>query len=300
MAHYVIATKIGFEVPAISQVGEISSMLHPGYGWVEPYGAYQPALLDPPAGSDVLDSWQIYYRMAQKLGLKLNCGAARPMDMEHEPSTDDIYEYICAGSAVALSEVKKYPNGHIFDAARETVGPRDPGCADRLELASVAMLDELATVQMEDIASRRKTNDDFPFLLIPRRMQNVTNAAYRPTPTLFKNRYNPAFMNPADLERLGIKNGDLVEIRSRHGMVRGIVEADRGLRSGVVSLTHGFGRNPGEPSDPRRDGANVNALTRMDDDYDPYTGMPRMGALPISVAPVSATSCPAVPASESA
>ena len=286
MAHYVIATKMGFEIPAISLVGEISSMLHPGYGWGEPYAAYQPALLDPPAGADVLDTWQIYYRMAQKLGLKLNCGAARPMDMEHEPTTDDIYEFICGGSAVPLSEVKKYPNGNIFDAAREMVGPRDPDCTARLDLANAAMLDELATVRAENAADRRKTNDDFPFLLIPRRMQNVTNAAYRPTPTLFKNRYNPAFMNPADLERLGIKSGDVVEIRSRHGKVRGIVEADRGLRSGVVSLTHGFG-NAGEPSDPRRDGANVNQLTRMDDDYDPYTGMPRMGALPISVSPVS-------------
>ena len=70
MAHYVIATKMGFEIPAISLVGEISSMLHPGYGWGEPYAAYQPALLDPPAGADVLDTWQIYYRMAQKLGVE--------------------------------------------------------------------------------------------------------------------------------------------------------------------------------------------------------------------------------------
>ena len=77
-----------------------------------------------------------------------------------------------------------------------------------------------------------------------------------------------------------------MEIRSRHGMVKGIVEADRGLRCGVVSLTHGFG-NAGEPSDPRRDGANVNQLTRMDDDCDAFTGMPRMGALPISVSPAS-------------
>ena len=303
MAHYVIATKMGFEIPAISLVGEISSMLHPGYGWGEPYAAYQPALLDPPEGADVLDTWQIYYRMAQKMGLKLNCGAARPMDMEHEPSTDDVYEFICGGSAVALSEVKKYPNGHIFDAAREIVGPRDPDCTARLELANAAMIEELATVRAENIVDRRKTNADFPFLLIPRRMQNVTNAAYRPTPTLFKGRYNPAFMNPGDLKRLGINRGDLVEIRSRHGMVSGIVEADSGLRSGVVSMTHGFGKNPGEMYDPRKDGANVNALTRMDDDYDPYTGIPRMGALPVSVTPASRTTTttgPAAPVSESA
>jgi len=284
MAHYVIATKMGFEIPAISLVGEISSLLHPGYGWVEPYGAYQAALLAPPAGADVLDSWQIYYRMARKLGLRLKLRSGQPpLDMEHEPTTDDIYEYLVAGSAVALSEVKKFPHGHIFDEAREIVGPRDPDCTARLELANPAMLEELAKVRAEDFAQRRGTNQDFPFLLIPRRMQNVTNAAYRP-PGVMRNPYNPLFMNPADMKERGIAGGDVVEIRSRHGTIAAVVQGDAGLRPGVVSLTHGFGKNPGEPCDPRKDGANVNRLTRVDDDYDPYTGIPRMGALPVAIA----------------
>lgn len=295
MAHYVIATKMGFEIPAISLTGEISAMIHPGYGWVEPYAAYQPALVEPPQGADVLDSWQIYYRIAQKLGLQLKLGANKPaLDMEHEPTTDDLYEALVKGSAVALFEIKKYPNGHIFDEAREIVGPRDPGCSARLELANSTMLDELAQVRAENIAERRKTNEDFPFLLIPRRMQNVTNASYRP-PGVLRNPYNPLFMNPSDLRRLEIRNGDVVMVRSRHGAVTGVVQADNGLREGVVSLTHGFGKNPGEATDPRKDGANVNQLTRIDDDYDPYTGIPRMGALPVSVSPLCQTKTTAAP-----
>ncbi len=288
MAHYVIATKMGFEIPAISMVGEISSLLHPGYGWVEPYAAYQPALVEPPPGADVLDSWQIYYRMARKMGLKLQPSAGKPpIDMEHEPTTDDLYEYLCIGSAVPLSEVKQYPNGHIFDQAREIVAPRDPGCAARLELANPAMMDELAVIRSEDPILRRKTSAEFPFLLIPRRMQNVTNAAYRP-PGVLRVPYNPLFMNPGDLKRLGLDNGDVVQIRSRNGAILGVVQEDKGLRAGVVSLTHGFGRNPGEAPDPRKDGANVNALTRVDEDYDPYSGIPRMGALAVAVSPVAA------------
>jgi anaerobic selenocysteine-containing dehydrogenase len=287
MAHYVIATKMGFEIPAISMVGEISAMLHPGYGWVEPYGAYQPALLDPPPGADVLETWQTYYRLARRLGLKLKLGSNKPfLNMEYEPGTDEIYEDLVKGSAVELDEVKKYPNGHIFDQAREMVAPRDPQCTARLELASAAMLEELAKVRDEDIAERRKINADYPFLLIPRRMQNVTNAAYRP-PGVLRNPYNPLFMNPGDLRRLGLSNGDLIEIRSRNGSITGVVQADSGMRGGVVSLTHGFGKNPGEPFDPRKDGANVNRLTRVDEDFDPYTGIPRMGALPVSVTALS-------------
>jgi anaerobic selenocysteine-containing dehydrogenase len=122
-------------------------------------------------------------------------------------------------------------------------------------------------------------------MLIPRRLPNVYNAAYRSPTNMTKRSYNPAFMHPNDLARLGLRSGDLVTIRSRNGEITGIVEEDADLRTGLVSITHGFGRNPGDASDPRRDGANVNLLTRMDDDYERYTGLPRMGALPIAVTP---------------
>jgi anaerobic selenocysteine-containing dehydrogenase len=95
--------------------------------------------------------------------------------------------------------------------------------------------------------------------------------------------YNPAFVHPDDLAALGLTSGDLVEIRSAHGHVVGVVEGDRDLRRGVVAMSHGFGRNPGESEDPRVDGANTNRLFRTDIDYDPRTGMPRMGALPVSI-----------------
>ena len=65
---------------------------------------------------------------------------------------------------------------------------------------------------------------------------------------------NPAFMPPSDLAWLGL---------------------------------HGFGRNPGDNIQPRRDGANVDRLPRSDDDdFEPYTAMPGMGALPIAARPV--------------
>ena len=78
----------------------------------------------------------------------------------------------------------------------------------------------------------------------------------------------------------------MVEIRSAHDAIMGVVEADADLRRGVVSMSHGFGGNPGEAEDPAVDGANTNRLLRTDVDYDPNTGMPRMGALPVSVAAV--------------
>ena len=64
-----------------------------------------------------------------------------------------------------------------------------------------------------------------------------------------------------------------MEIRSAHDAIIGVVEADSDLRRGVVSMSHGFGGNPGETEDPRADGANTNRLLRSDVDYDPITGM---------------------------
>jgi anaerobic selenocysteine-containing dehydrogenase len=93
---------------------------------------------------------------------------------------------------------------------------------------------------------------------------------------------NPAFMHPSNLARLGPQSGDLVSIQSRNEEVVGVVEEDSDLRTGIVSITHGFGHN----LEPSRGGANVNLLTRSADDFEPYSGMPRMGALPIAVRPV--------------
>jgi anaerobic selenocysteine-containing dehydrogenase len=98
--------------------------------------------------------------------------------------------------------------------------------------------------------------------------------------------YNPAFMHPDDLAHLGVAAGDLVAISSAYATITGVAEADADLRPGVVSMSHGFGGIPDEDEDPRVDGANTNRLVRTDVEFDRYTGIPRMGALPVAVAPL--------------
>jgi anaerobic selenocysteine-containing dehydrogenase len=87
-----------------------------------------------------------------------------------------------------------------------------------------------------------------------------------------------------------VSPGDLVSIRSEHDVVTGVAEADRDLRPGVVSMSHGFGANPGEDEDPREFGANTNRLLRADAEFDRVTGIPRMGALPVAVTRVPVAS----------
>lgn len=293
MADYVVATRMSLEVPAFSQGNEVAGLVHPGYNWTEPYAFYQPAALDPPPGSDLMESWQLYYRLARKLGLTLQMvdfvGANPPvvMDMADEPTTDVLYEIICTGSTVPLSRVKEHPHGGLFDEARSTVLPRDPGHDAKLQLADPHMLAELNGVRGEDPLARRRTDADYPFLLIPRRMQNSTNSMPR-VEGIVRTGYNPLFMHPDDMARAGLAPAAMVTLKTRHGEAVGFVEADADLRPGVVAMAHGFGARHGVAYDPRAHGTNVNQLLSWEDDNDPYHGMPRMGAVPISVRPAAA------------
>ena len=81
--------------------------------------------MEPPADAELMDSWQIYYRVAQKLGLSLvapdifepdpNNGPL--LDMKNEPTNDELLELLSQCSAVPLAEVKQHPNGKVFDQA---------------------------------------------------------------------------------------------------------------------------------------------------------------------------------------
>src|SRR3569623_3219133 len=122
-----------------------------------------------------------------------------------------------------------------------------------------------AELRAEDPVRRRGTAADHPFMLGARRVQNSTNAFIRVDPPLPGVATNPAYIHPEDLAQVGATAGGLVELRSRWGSIEVVAEADASLRRGVVALTHGFGRNLGEPDDPRRAGVNVNRLTHVED-----------------------------------
>ncbi len=287
-ADYVLASKIAFEIPVLSFLVELNSLFHQGYGFSDPFGSAQPALVEPPAGADVIDAWRVYYRIARRLGLQLECGSMfaselSPIDMINEPSTEDIHAFIAAGSAIPLEHLAQYPDGHVFDEARVQIAPRDPACTDRLDLANADMIAEMADLAVENASEHRGTNAEFPLLLVPKRMQNATNGSFRAEAERLKVQTNPAFLHPSDLAAFRLVPGALTQLRSRYGSIEVVVEADCDLRPGVVAIAHGFGRHPGEATDTRRHGSNVNRLTALDDDFDRYSGIPRMGAIPVSL-----------------
>ena len=264
LAHYVVATKLALETPGVTQGTEIIKYLHFGYGFALPYAQYSPAIVDPPEGADVIEDWQLYYRVAQRLGLELQIvnlfGSAggyleapiemlRPTWRPSRPLTTSMTT--CRGSRIPLDEVRRRPGGTVFEELKDLrVAPPDEDDGARLDIGNHDVLAQLVA----DSAPASNFNPTRPFLLIPRRENRMINTFGRTVPGLMGNRrYNPAFLHPEDMAELGLDSGDLVQIESDFAAVIGVAESDDDLRRGVVSMSHGFGANPvGSPRTQRR------------------------------------------------
>jgi anaerobic selenocysteine-containing dehydrogenase len=306
LADYVIAPKLTLETPGMTQPIEALKYFGVGIGYPAPFAQYTKAIVETPPGSQLIEDWEFFYGLAQRMGIALTLvgfyGWGRhvesppllcPLDMTSKPSSDQLLERLTKRARIALDEVKKHPHGHVFEEAIDIIEPREAGCDARLELGDAHMMDALAAAEaaLRAAPEAAATGDATrPFLLVPRRANNFLNSSGRSLAKLTGKRpYNPAFIHSQDLAKLGLISGSSVTIASRHDEIAAVVEADDTLRPGVVAMTHGFGGLPGDDGADGRDeqhrvlGSNTGRLVSTDDDYDPVSGMPRMGAIPISI-----------------
>ncbi len=295
LAHYVVAPKIGYEVPGLSLPNETLSFFGVGFGYTQPYAMYAPKLVDPPAGSDLIEDWELFYGVAKHLGKELKLSSSYswgpqsadgpvPLDMQSKPTTDDLFELLCKGSRIPLDTVKKAGRGAVYRDDRIVVAPKDSGWEGRLDIGNEVLLGELAEIAHEPVERDAR----FAYRLISRRMPDVYNSSGRDIPRLTRKwTYNPAFMNPADLAREGLASGDTVEIASGYDRILGVVEHDPTVRAGAISMAHAFGGSQGDAHRVREFGSNTGSLTPVDRDYDPISGIPRMSAIPVNVKKVA-------------
>jgi anaerobic selenocysteine-containing dehydrogenase len=115
-------------------------------------------------------------------------------------------------------------------------------------------------------------------------MPNVYNSSGRDLDALTRGRpYNPAFLHPDDLAALGVAEGDTVRIASDHASILGVAAAAPELRRGVLSMSHAFGDAPERDAEYREIGSTTGRLVDSTSEFDPYTGIPRMSAIPVSI-----------------
>lgn len=303
LAHYVVAPKLPFEIASTTALNEFIGNFGVGWGYQEPYAQYCDPLLDPPDGADVIEDWQLFHGIAARLGKTIRVksfshidpkkGMERGTDFAPDaaPTSDAIWGAILRDSPVPFEEVKAQgARGHVFDRQRLVVQAKPPGWAGRVEVGDATMMAELSAIAA---GAPEDETDGFAFRVISRRMNDVLNSAWHEHDPL-RRRYatNPAFMAPSDAAALGLKDGDVIALASVRSEILGVVEIDETVRAGCIAMTHAWGVNPDEAEDPSGAGGNTGRLTSVDALYDPYTGIPRMSAIPVNVRLVHASAEP--------
>jgi anaerobic selenocysteine-containing dehydrogenase len=297
LADYVIAPKMQMETPAMTQGSELIKYYTSGTGIPAAYGQYAPRLVDPPAGSDLTEEWEFFLGLAKRMKLDLwfvnffGGGGGRFMESppvvvnfngDTEMTTEALFAQMCSTSRIPLDEVSSYPHGHIFDVDA-VVEERDPDCVAKLDVGNGYMLNELAETRAENSRSAR-SDCEYPLRLIPRRHGSFMNSSGTNLAKLNRGKpFNPAYMHPDAMSALGLQTGDLVTVASPHDSIPSVLEADETLRIDVIAMHHAFGGLPAEDSEVRDRGSNVGRLVPTDVDYDPITGMPRQGNIPVRV-----------------
>ncbi|MGI5200219.1 molybdopterin-containing oxidoreductase family protein [Spirillospora sp. CA-108201] len=237
-----------------------------------PFAAHTPAVVPPPPG--VIEDWEFFYETAAVMGLEMKV-AGQPLDLRRKPTSEQMLELVASRGRVDAAALRGRPDGVFVPGTGAVVGPRGDDTT-RLQLVPPDVLAEIEAA-LSDVVEIPAGG----FQLISRRLKETVNSLGRGVPGLDPYDYNPAFLTPADLARLGVPPGGEVVITSAFGSVRAVAQPDETLRSGTVALPHAWSGEvfPGV----RGKGANVNVLTSADEDLQTINRMPRYTAIPVTV-----------------
>jgi anaerobic selenocysteine-containing dehydrogenase len=270
LAHYVFGCKLSLEKPGTSRTAE---------GQLDvPFAQYTPAILHP--DFDVIEEWELFWGLAHRMRTPLVLEQGT-LDLDRKPTPDEYLDFTHRGARVPLDEVRKHPGGRVFEPAEpvRVEGARPDRSAARMDAAPPAVIEQLRAIRAEGPA-----DDGFAYRLISRRMLEVYNSTGDHLPGLRRRwPYNPTFMHPDDLARLGVRPGDVVRIDSDHDFIYGVVEATTDVLPGVVSMAHARGGEPERDADVRTIGSTTNRLVSVARDFEPISGIPRQSAIPVNV-----------------
>ncbi len=279
LADYVIATSQPFERHDISIPGDA---LYP-----RPFAQYTRPVVEKPAGT--LHDWEFFWAIAARMGVPLRfkfwsyglnfADIAEGLDLSPDapPDPEALCRFLASGSAVPFDRLLVHPEGVRPDMPERFVQPA-PAADGRLELMPPDVAVELAAILVESEEA------GFEYRLTSRRVLHALNGAFRDSrETRRRHPLNWAWMNPGDMAREGLSDGDMVEIASGTGTLRTRARAEDRLRPGVISMTHMFGPLVSS-GDPDTDGgANVGQLCSLTRHREAINFMPRFSAVPVNI-----------------
>ncbi|MDA0338971.1 MAG: molybdopterin-dependent oxidoreductase, partial [Proteobacteria bacterium] len=260
-----------------------------------PYSHYAEAIVEP--NGDLMEEWEFYWELASRIGSEIRVsGRALPggkqqgqdgvsgLPMDRKPTKFEVLEHVTAGSKVPLAEIREKDGGHIFEELEYFV---EAGKSDaRLQVAPAGIPEEIREIMSQELTDngRPAKDGDYSHLLISRRLKHVYNSSGQQYEAIKKKgTTNPAYLNPADIDELGIKSGDLVQITGPGGSVVAVTKSTEDIGRGVCSMTHAWGGLPNNDGNVREIGTSTNRLMTDNIDYDPISGMPRQSAIPVTI-----------------
>ncbi len=253
-----------------------------------PFLQYTAPVRPVPQGS--IDAGEFFWGLSKRLGFqlqykKLSLGKdylatpdGHPLDMTQAPDGETLARWWCEDSLVDFDELKAHPGGMLLDVPETRVQAAEDNGA-RLDLCPDDVREELREIAGEI------DNDEYPYRLTCRRVLECLNGLFRDDPNTRK-RYpvNYAYLNPEDMGREGLSDGDRISIRSRAGEIRAPVKQDRQLRPGVISMTHQWG-DPDPTLDPegKKGSLSASLVSMAHDDVEPINRMPRQTAIEVEL-----------------
>lgn len=171
-------------------------------------------------------------------------------------------------SGLSLNKLLKAPHGIDLGPLK----PQVPQCLitpdRRINLVPDELVKRLQEITEQELPRLLQRTDETSgdFLLIGRRMIGSNNSWMHQVPKLSKSKSVrcTAMINPADAERLGLGDGEMVAVSSRVGEIHLPAELSATMMPGVVCIPHGFGHTRKGTRIPHAEavgGASVNDIT---------------------------------------
>lgn len=233
---------------------------------------FTPAVLKPPVGSDLTEDWYVYWSVAARLGRQI-IFAGEALNMVTPPTAEALCGMRMKGARVDFDDLRQQPSGKIFASNEWTVKEPETQSGVTFNL----MPDDVAA-ELNEYGLSAGRSEAFPFLLTSRRVRDIFNTnGMHLDAVRQRNPVRPIFINQDDLARLGLRDGDLVRIRSEHGAIQAVAQADDTMRSGVAAMSHSWGGLPDA------DEQSVNMLVDTTAHVEAVNAMPRMSAIPVHI-----------------
>ena len=192
---------------------------------------------------------------------------------------------------MTLKELKRHPHGidlgPLQPRIRDVIGTADR----RIQLVPELLTKDLARLQQKLDVADSLSQEKLPsrtteFSLVSRRTLRSMNSWLNNSPRLVK---GPArctlAMHSRDAAGLGVTSGQQVEIISRVGQIRAVVEVSDEMMPGVVSLPYGWGHDrPGARLSVASQHAGVSMNDLSDERrYDHVSGTAVLDGIPVTV-----------------